>query len=150
MNIINFVIGPAVSGKSTFIKNTFKNCKVVDLWDFQKDLDFFTIENILDSYKKTEEELIRQITASKNKTIILEHTLLRAERRKPYIDAIKKVSEEAIINCYIIKPTLAQFKKNCKNRDIDYEYAKDGFNILEIPTKQEGFNNVYIIKPSYD
>ena len=142
---INFVIGPPCSGKSYFIKNTFsKDAIIIDLWDYQKDLFYFNISNVTESYELVKKDLIRSIKNNPEKQIIFEHTLLKKERRKVYIDAVKDITSEKI-NCYVIKPKMNRYKKNCKLRNLDYIYEKDAFKLLEIPTKDEGFNNIFII-----
>ena len=40
---------------------------------------------------------------------------------------------------------MKRYKKNCNLRNLDYIFEKDAFKMLEIPTKFEGFNNIYII-----
>lgn len=139
---VNFVIGPASSGKSHFIKEVFPNSTVIDLYDFQKGTPV-NVASVMDSYKKAEEALIEAVKKEKN--VVLEHTLLRAIRRKPYIEAVKKVTDEPI-NCYVIKPSMKKFKEYCKKRKLNYKYEKEAFDVLEIPTKDEGFANIYIIK----
>ena len=142
---INFVIGPPCSGKSYFIENTFsKDSIIIDLWDYQKDLPYFNVENITESYELAKKDLIRKIQNNPDKQIIFEHTLLKSIRRKPYLDAIREITSDEI-NCYVIKPNMWRYKKNCKLRKLDYKFEKDAFKMLEIPTKSEGFNNIYII-----
>ena len=88
---INFVIGPPCSGKSYFIENTFsKNSIIIDIWDYQKDLPYFNVENIIESYELAKKNLIEAIKNNPDKQIIFEHTLLKAIRRKLYLDAIRK------------------------------------------------------------
>ena len=143
---INFVIGPPCGGKSYFIKNTFpKDSIIIDIWDYQKDLFYFTPTNIMESYELAKKDLIKAIKNNPKKTIVFEHTLLRAIRRKVYIDAIKEISSDKI-NCYLIKPNMKEVKRYCKLRKIDLDEVKQNFEILEIPTKEEGFDNIFIIK----
>ena len=139
--MINFVIGPPCAGKSTFIKSTFPNATIIDLWDFQKNT-VCNIVTILESYEKVKEALINAIK-SDDSLIVLEHTLLRAERRVPYIEAIKEISNEPI-NCYVLKPTQKEYLKRCKARNV--HGSIEDFKMLEIPTKDEDFDKIYIIK----
>jgi len=142
---INFVIGPPCGGKSYFIKNTFsKDSIIIDIWDYQKDLPYFNVENVTESYELAKKNLIEVIKNNPDKQIIFEHTLLKAIRRKLYLDAIREITNEEI-NCYVIKPNMKRYKKNCNLRNLDYIFEKDAFKMLEIPTKSEGFNNIYII-----
>ena len=45
--MIHFVIGPACSGKSYFIRKTFPNAVVVDIFDFQENC--YTVEDVAQS-----------------------------------------------------------------------------------------------------
>lgn len=139
--MINFVIGPPCAGKSTFIKATFSDAIVIDLWDYQKD-DFVTIENIMRSYEMAKKALIEAIKTN-NKQIVFEHTLLKAKRRKPYIEAIREVSDD-VINCYVLKPYMNEYRKRCKQRQVACQ--TDSYEILEMPTLSEGFDKIFIIK----
>ena len=73
---INFVIGAPCAGKSYFIRETFPDARVIDLYDFQGD-DCMTIEDIAVSYKEAEDALINAIMTS-GRQIVFEHTLVKA------------------------------------------------------------------------
>jgi len=135
---IVFVIGPACSGKSTYIKNNYHDYNVIDLYDFQKGHQYATI---LDSYEKCKEALIESIKEGKD--TVMEHTLLREIRRKPYIDAIREITD-APIDIIVMKPSHEEFDKRCRLRGFDG--ATDDFDILEIPTINEGYNEIKIIE----
>lgn len=143
---VNIVMGPPCSGKSTFIKNTFPDFKVVDLFDFQKDKKFISVESVMESYIETKNALIEAL--KENKNVVLEHTLLRAIRREMYVNAIKEVTDEPI-NIYVLIPEKATFIEFSKQRKCptDDRYFMDLFGTLEIPTQEEGFANVYVIMP---
>lgn len=142
---ITFVMGIPCSGKSTYIKNNFSDRKVIDLYDYQKDEKFATIETIKKSYEKCKNALIDAI--KNNEDVVMEHTLLRAIRRKDYIDAVKSITE-CPIEIVVINPDIKILKQRAEKRDIynDDEYIKEMKNTLEIPTKEEGFSNIKIIE----
>ena len=144
---IKIVMGPACAGKSHFIRETFPNSTVIDLWDFQKEQKHVTYESVMQSYIDTQEALINAIKEKKD--VVLEHTLLRAIRREVYIKAIREVTDEPI-NIYVLVPSAENFKKfnELRNCPCDDQYIKAMFETLEIPTFEEGFDNIYIITPT--
>lgn len=141
---INFVIGPPCAGKSHFIKNVFKDAVVVDLWEFQKDIPVFTRENLAESYTNTLNALTEAIEDNPDSEIVLEHTLLKAIRRQPYIEAVRELTDEPI-NCFVLRPYKDIYKKLCKMRKTLYDPI--GIDMLENPTAKEGFENIYFINP---
>ena len=92
MSVI-FVMGPSCAGKSTFIANRYPNLRKIDLYDYQSHLferKFYTIDDILKSYEDCKRDVVEAV--KNNEDIVLEHTMLKAIRRKEYIDAIREVS----------------------------------------------------------
>lgn len=147
MSII-FVIGPAASGKSTYIKENFPDYKVVDIYDFQKNQLVSTVESTWISYHKAKDALIKALKEYDN--VVLEHTLLRAERRPMYIDAVREVTKEPIDVIVFNLPASTIAERRIErspmiNYDTALNYAEMELDLLEIPTKEEGFNNITII-----
>ena len=142
---ITFVIGPACAGKSTYIKNNFSDFKVIDLYDFQKDYAFLGYNECVESYEKCKDALIEAI--KNNENVVMEHTLLKAIRRKVYIDAVKELGDYEI-ECICIKPSPEVLNKRRKLRNIKskIEWDKEELDLLEIPTIEEGFSNVKLIE----
>lgn len=138
-----FVIGPPCAGKSYFIKNNFKNYEVVDLYDFQKDIPFITAQEVLISYEKAKDALVKAIKEGKD--VVLEHTLLKAKRRTPYIEAVREVYD-GDLECFAIIPNEKTYLARCKERGISEYSGKANYSIYEEPQKEEGFDEVYIIK----
>lgn len=141
---IKIVMGPSCTGKSTFIKETFPNATVIDLFDFQK--DFMSVDEVMQSYIDCRDALVNAI--KENKDVVLEHTLLKAKRRPMYINAIKEVTDEPI-NVYVLIPDKEDYLKFAEKRNCNMskEIIDMMFETLETPTIEEGFNNIYIIKP---
>jgi predicted kinase len=144
MSVI-IVGGPACAGKSTFIKKNFADKTIIDLKDFQDKYLFLTYDNVVKSYEDCKNALITAIKEGKD--VVLEHTLLRAIRREVYINAIKEVTDEDII-IYFFKPSLPHLLERVKLRT-----GKDGIGsaqvsieTLEVPTFDEGYSQIYIIK----
>ena len=141
---ITFVIGIPCSGKSTYIKENFPNTKIIDLYDFQKDLKCCTPDTIWESYIKAKDAVLECI--KNNEDVVLEHTMLRAERRKFYIDAIKEISD-APIDIVLINPLPEVIAKNSEKRNIhkSVESIEWELEILEFPEYEEGYRNITII-----
>ena len=141
MQII-FVMGPACSGKSTYIKNNYPNFEVVDLYDFQENC--VDIESCWQSYYDCRDKLVEIIKSGKD--VVLEHTLLRAKRRVFYIDAVREITDEPI-DIVLIKPDIDTLRERTKERKCFYgdQQLLDALSVLEVPTIQEGFNSVTII-----
>lgn len=143
MSVI-FVIGPAGAGKSTFIKEKFPNYKVIDLYDFQKNINP-SINNIWTSYMDCRDALMKAV--SENDNVILEHTLLKRERRKLYIDAVKSV-KDVPIDVYAIIPTIDKLIERRKNKFlfVSKENIKEELEMFDIPKEGDGFNKIEIIR----
>ena len=140
--MVNFVIGPPCAGKSTFIKSTFHGAKIVDLWDYQKDLKFVNVDELLKTYEFAKEALLEAI-ADEEECVVFEHTLYKAARRAPYIEAVKNATSMPI-NCYVVYPDWEEYTKRCKKRKAmsnSLDYA-----MLDMPKHSEGFENIFIIK----
>ena len=143
--MIIFVIGPAASGKSTFIKNNYPDAVVVDLFKFQQNRNIFY--SIWDTYVDCKEDLINKVKEFGNeKDIVLEHTLLLSKRRGMYIDAVREVSNQPI-DIYLIKPSEEEFIKRRINRGLtsSVDICMEEMNMLETPTPEDGFRHAYIV-----
>ena len=144
MNVY-FVIGPSCAGKSTYIQKNLPDAIKIDLYDFQKDSNV-TIENIVKSYEDCKNALIEAVKTGKD--VVLEHTMLMSKRRPPYIEAVRQNCDCKLI-CIVLKPSARKLQNRQKKR---YEYrpdithAKEMLNILEIPSKDEGFDEIIIIE----
>lgn len=138
------VAGPAFAGKSTFIKEHFPKKRIIDLFDFQKGKSY-TIPVVLQSYEDCKNELIQAIQNGED--VVLEHTLLKAIRRKPYIDAIREVTDEDI-DIYFIVPNEEEWIERGKKRGLTNPIStiKDAKDVMELPTVEEGFAHVHIIR----
>lgn len=144
MNVY-FVIGPACAGKSTYIKENFKDAIIVDLYDFQKD-SFITVESIIESYNKCEEKLIEALKTGKD--VVLEHTLLLRKRRPQYIKAVRD-NCDCKLTCIVIKPSIEALMRQEEARygcKIDVEHVEGTLNMLELPLEEDGFDEIKIIE----
>lgn len=141
--MIVFVMGPACAGKSTFIKHNFPDFKKIDLYDYEQK-NGFSFEGVYQAYEECRIDLIDAVNKKEN--VVLEHTLLKAIRRKVYIDSIREITDEDIV-AYFIYPSDKQLESNAKKRNISF-FKGELENIREIaemPTIDEGFSEVNII-----
>ena len=65
------------------------------------------------SDKKTKETMTKI-----GKTVVVEHTLYKAKRRITYIDQIRAMFPEVIIEVYIMKPSDSRWKTYIKERNL--------------------------------
>jgi len=152
---IVFVIGPTNCGKSTFVQENFPDAKVIDMLNYQQMLYPYdgkdTIEVALERYEQAKDALQLAIRNGED-TIVLEHTLLRKERRPMYINAVRELTD-APIECYAIVPSknyYYQLSKCLKNTNkLAYQYYLANLDIFDIPTEEE-FDMVSIIRPKFD
>ena len=141
MSVI-IVAGPPCAGKSTFIKKNFPDRTVIDVYDYQQSI--VSVESVMQSYYDCKDALV--LALQRGESVVLEHTLLKAKRRPMYIDAIRSITDQDI-DIYFIVPNLETYiqrqrSRNCYRGEEDSQMTLD---IIELPTKEEGFNNVYII-----
>ena len=130
--MITFVAGYPCSGKTTFIKENFKNKVVIDVYDFQKDKKFLSVYDVLKSYEDAANALLT--ACQNNKDVIFEHTLLKSIRRKEYI--------------YFLIPNEEKHKRFLSERGIlnQESFINTHKDVVEIPTIEEGFCDVIIIE----
>lgn len=143
MRII-IVMGPACAGKSTYIKRNFEDFKIIDLYKYQE--ENYSVTGMARSYEKCKQDFLEAIKNGED--VVLEHTLLRAEKRKEYIDAIREITDNDI-ECICICPSLKVLRQRRKMRNCYYggdRAIQDALDVLEIPKTAEGFSSVIIEK----
>jgi len=137
MQKITFIMGISNVGKSTYIKKNFPNYVILDLLDYQKriwqDWEFPTVDQVMQSYLDLLEDMKKYLIEGKT-DIIIEHTLLKACRRKIYLDELKKFDVEKNIICLMVKEE--------EYRGPNYE---GNMSVLEYPTIEEGWDKIDII-----
>ena len=142
--MIYFVIGPPCSGKTEFIRTTFPGAVVIDLKNYQGNLYAIDEDTVKDSYLKAKAALEYAVRKYPERQIVLEHTLLKKKRRKMYIDAVRKYTDKPI-SCYVMQPDKDTYREFCRKRKIDP--GMTGASLFEMPEKEEGFDNVFVIRP---
>lgn len=142
--MIIIVAGPPCAGKSTFIKKHFPNHTVIAIDDFQKGI-LGTVDDVMQSYYNCRDALMKAIQSHDN--VVLEHTLLKRERREMYINAIREVTNDDI-SMFFIFPDRAEHLRRAQKRDpkIPSGSILAHRDIVEIPTPDEGYKHAYIIK----
>ena len=143
MQKVAIVAGPACSGKSTFIKKTFPDRKVIDVFDFQDDR-CVTPATVMRSYLDCRDALVQALKDGYD--VVLEHTLLKAKRRPMYIDAIRSVTD-ADIEMYWFAPDVDTYCGRLKARNcfLGEEDAKFALEFGDVPDVSEGYSKVTII-----
>ncbi len=142
---ITIVMGIPGSGKSHYIKEHFSDRKVYDLYTYQEKKKFLTYETVLESYEELKDDIVNALKRGEN--IVIEHTLLKAIRRTPYIEAIREVTDDPI-DIVVLYPPIEVLKERQQQRGIFHteDSIKADLELLEIPTTDEGFSEVTIIK----
>ena len=149
------LIGPPAIGKTTFAKSlAAKHDSIfIDLKDFQP--KYMSWEDIQKSYDMAEKELRKAVSSkeNENKLIIFEHTLLKKKRRPQYINAIKEENSSITIDCIVLSPKEETFYRNVDSRFSDFvetDYVREeyisAFDVFEMPTLDEGYRSIGVIK----
>lgn len=102
----------------------------------------FYYDALLAANEDIKNDLVQAILEDKD--VVMEHTLLRAIRREPYIKAIREVTDRDI-DIYVVCPSLEQYEKNLKERDVRPCEVIEMLKVFEMPTKDEGYTHVYIV-----
>ncbi len=155
---VSFVIGSTASGKSSFIEQNFADMDVVflNVFDFQKQaFDEVGVHNKISMHEqircllKANDRLLEVIIENlqQGKSVVCEHTFLKAKRRITYIEAIREAVSEVLIDFYVMQPSDETYKEYLKKRDLlvfdSFEYYKDMLSDLEFPNIAEGFDQAY-------
>ena len=142
---IVFVMGLPFYGKSHYIKVHFSDYKVLDIFDYQKDYPI-DIYHTLSSYYQLACELCKSL--KDNDHIVIEHTLVKAKRRKMFIDIIQELIGQKP-RAIFLKPNFESYNKNRVSRG-EKPVTKDDyyfyFDQMEIPQVEEGFESVEIVE----
>lgn len=144
--MIIFVAGYPCSGKSTFINENFKDAKVIDVYDFQKDKKCLSYYDVIKSYEQAADELLN--ACHNNKTVVFEHTLLKSIRRKEYVYFLRRNGVKDDIKLYFLIPDEEKhknflIKRNIKNPE---DVIKSHKETVELPNETEGFSEIIIIE----
>lgn len=144
--MVTFVAGLPCSGKSTYIKNNFKNKKVIDIFEYQK-IPFLTVTDIINGYNKAKLDLLN---SALEEDVIMEHTLLKKCRRLEQIENLRNGGYTGEIHLIYFIPEEQTLKERALLRGFKENEVKDfieaNVNVLEIPDETEGFTSLTIIK----
>ena len=155
--MINFVVGPACAGKSTFIKQYFKDWKVLDVLDFQRKFStnpdgiHVDAEGVTKGHFAFTEEIVNNV----DKDIVVEHTLFKIQRRIDILDAIHEKGHPQV-NIYVVMATEEEIKENHHNRfpevtyPLSYKIYKCKYKEIEPYSREQGFSHIYVVRRSGD
>lgn len=151
MRII-FVIGPAFSGKSIYIKREFPDATWIKISTFERHVfeaqSNLEVNQIADNAQLYCSENLKNriLHAKEDEIIILEHQMLKKKQRAFYLNAVREVTDTPV-ECIVMSPTDEMVKKLIENIEqlfIFYEYDKGKF---ELPSLDEGFQSIKIERP---
>ena len=166
--IVHMVIGLPKSGK-TYAREHDGELSILptlDLFDVQQAMGrkHLSREDILESYQKALDELLELL--EQYDEVVFEHTFVRTIRRPMYLDEVRRRYPDCRIVCHYVHPPLDEYRrrKNGENHDeivgafreiagktgrkfIDVSSIYDKLNheMFDIPTIEEGFDEVIAI-----
>lgn len=153
---IIFVIGATATGKSTFIREKFADAPVsiLNVYDYQQqayaNAGFEKQVPLGMEFKclyEANKNLLTDIQSNlqQGKTVVVEHTLYKAKRRITYIDQIRAMFPEVIIEVYIMKPSDSRWKTYIKERNLSgsFQGYKNTADMIEFPNPSEGFDKIF-------
>ena len=147
--MVIFVFGMPGSGKTIYIKEHFPDFEHIDIKRFQRSLPPGCTrerreQQMLAEYEECRQALVDALKTHEN--VVLEHTLHKAIRRTPYIDAVRNTTDQEII-AYVFDPdadSLLRMSGAQDDADVRKRIIYDK-SILEIPTDSDGFAEIHII-----
>lgn len=146
MNTLTIVAGPPCSGKSTYIKNSRELSKktVVDLYDFQR--NHMSLSEVQESYALCYREVAKQLNNGKD--VVLEHTFLKAQRRKEFLEFLRERYTGDVHMVYFHTPTevlTERIKKRGIAKGKEKELAESFLSQTELPTYEEGYKTLVFL-----
>ena len=152
---ILFVIGPAFSGKSVFIRREFPDAVKVNISNYNKIAYAAETNEELEEIAKNAqlycmEELRRRILAAKeDDVIILEHQLLKKEGRAAWIALVRSVTDTPI-ECIVMAPTEETVRKMVSFEETLVRFHAYEKGKLELPDLDEGFSSITYLRPEFN
>ena len=151
---ILFVIGPAYSGKSIYIRKEFPNAVVVNISNYNKYAKAAESNEELETIARnamlycTEELRHRILAAKEDDIIILENHLLKKKRREHFLNAVREVTDTPV-ECIVMDPS-----DEMEDRIVNHEQCLLHFHNyekgkLEMPSTDEGFASVTVVHPEF-
>lgn len=139
-----FVMGPAFSGKSIYIRREFPEAAVVNISPYQKAVyaaesneEISEIGMNADLYCM--EELKQRVQrASENDVIVLEHHLLKKEERARYLDTVHQVCDVPV-ECIVVTPYDDMVAKILDHNETLIRFHQYEKEKMEMPDVSEGF-----------
>ncbi|GEM_PF-1716355 len=151
---ILFVVGPAFSGKSIYIRKEYPNATVVNISTFNKYAKAAESNEELETIAMNAqlyctEELRQRIQCAKeDDVIILEHQLLKKEGRAHYLQAVREVTDTPV-ECIVLDTDEENVQKVTSREHplISFHLYEKGK--LQMPSTEEGFASVTVVHPVF-
>ena len=146
--MITFVCGVPCSGKTTFINKNFPNSIKLNIFDYQEDC--FLLQHYIDAQEKAKSDLL-QIALLND--VVMEHTLLKKKRRLEQIEFLRNGGYDGEIHLIFLNPPMDILEKRTLQRhktQSSLNFLKNHSDIVELPTKEEGFTSVSILENEYE
>lgn len=140
--MVTFVCGIPASGKSTYIRKNFPNTNILDILDFQKKQPVICVATVLQAQ---EEGMYALLEATKKGDVVMEHTLLRKQRRLDQIEFLRNNGYDGEIHLVFLNPPLDVLLERGKGRKADKDSIFKNIETIELPTEDEPFTSIKIV-----
>ena len=140
--MITFVCGVPCSGKTEFIQKNLPNQKVLDIFKYQEEKKFLSLQTMLEIQSDAMHDLLE---AAKQGDVVMEHTLLKKYRRCEQITFLRKNGYDGEIHLIFLNPPIERLMEQGKKRGVGKFFIESHLNILELPTGDEEFTSIKIL-----
>ena len=140
--MVTFVCGIPASGKSTYIRKNFHDTNILDILDFQKKQPVICVATVLQAQ---EEGMHALLEAAKKGDAVMEHTLLRKQRRLDQIEFLRNNGYDGEIHLVFLNPPLDALLERGKGRKADKDSILKNIETIELPTEDEPFTSIKIV-----
>ena len=140
--MITFVCGVPCSGKTEFIQKNLPNQKILDIFKYQEEKKFLTLQTMLEIQSDAMHDLLE---AAKQGDVVMEHTLLKKYRRCEQITFLRKNGYDGEIHLIFLNPPVDKLMEQAEKRGVGKSFIESHLNVLELPTKDEEFTSIKVL-----
>lgn len=166
--MVIFLVGPVASGKTFLRKELFPDAKVVDIYEYQKNISdnsSFSIANLAEAEDKAISDFKTYLKKmKKDEDVIFESSLSNSDRRRKYAEIAREYAPEGTeIACIFVNPEdkdvneliHLRYNEEFANEHGDEEVFADAIKSKRqqwlkegtMPSKKEGFDYVLCAIP---